>query len=149
MISLSLAAWGLTGITTSSGDLRILAAAAALGLGASLTVTPGLLMAALSVPPMLVGRAIALVELLRLASAYTVGPVLLYAAQAHGSLLAGIHTGYWIVLGFMLVGMLVITLVYLRGGARLHPPGLETFLQDGEPAFDSPPVKKGPVSEPD
>jgi MFS family permease len=153
MISLSLAAWWLTGITASSGDLRILAVAAALGLGASLTVTPGLLMAALSVPPLLVGRAIALVELLRLVSAYTVGPVLLYIARSYGSrgqsLLTGIHTGYWIILGFMLAGMLVITLIYLRGGARLHPPGLETFLNEGEPAFDSPPVKKEPAVEPE
>ncbi len=144
MISLSLAAWGLTGMRASSGDLRILGVAAALGLGASLTVTPGLLMAALSVPPMLVGRAIALVELLRLVSAYTVGPVLLYVARSYGTrgqgLLAGVHAGYWMVLGFMLAGMLVITLIYLRGGARLHPPGLETFLEEGEPAFDSPPV---------
>ncbi len=149
MISLSLAAWGLTGITASSGDARILAVAAVLGLGASLTVTPGLLMAALSVPPMLVGRAIALVELLRLVSAYTVGPILLYVARSYGSrdFLAGLQAGYWIVLGFMLAGMLVITLIYLRGGARLHPPGLETFLEEGEPAFDSPPVRKRPPSE--
>ena len=151
MISLSLAAWGLTGITVETGDGRILVVAAALGLGASLTVTPGLLMAALSVPPMLVGRAIALVELLRLASAYTVGPVLLYVARSFGSqghdLLVGLHAGYWIVLGFMLAGMLVITLIYLRGGARLHPPGLEMFLEEGEPALDSPPVKKRPAAE--
>ncbi len=153
MISLSLAAWGLTGITSQTGDARILVIAAALGLGASLTVTPGLLMAALSVPSMLVGRAIALVELLRLASAYTVGPVLVYIARLYGSggesLLTGLHVGYWIVLGFMLAGMLIITLIYLRGGARLHPPGLETFLEDDEPAFDSPPVKKHPAAEPE
>lgn len=153
MISLSLAAWGLTGITASTGDIRILAAAGALGLGASLTVTPGLLMAGLSVPPLLVGRAIALVELLRLASAYTVGPVLLYVAKSYGSrgegLLAGIHTGYWILLGFMLAGMLLITLIYLRGGARLHPPALEAFLQDGEPAFKSPPVKAKQPKDPE
>lgn len=153
MISLSLAAWGLTGITTGTGDFRILVIAAALGLGASLTVTPGLLMAALSVPPMLVGRAIALVELLRLVSAYTVGPVLIYVARSFGSrgqgLLTGLHISYWIVLGFMLAGMLVITLIYLRGGARLHPPGLETFIEEGEPAFDSPPVKKRPAVEPE
>lgn len=151
MISLSLAAWGLTGITADTGDARILVIAAALGLGASLTVTPGMLMAALSVPPMLVGRAIALVELLRLASAYTVGPALVYVAKSYGSggesLLPGLHAGYWIVLGFMLSGMLIITLIYLRGGARLHPPGLETFLEKGEPALDSPPVKKHPVVE--
>lgn len=149
MISLSLAAWGLTGITSETGDVRILVIAAALGLGASLTVTPGMLMAALSVPPMLVGRAIALVELLRLASAYTVGPILVYVAKFYGSggesLLAGLHAGYWIVLGLMLAGMLVITLIYLRGGARLQPPGLKTFVEDGEPALDSPPVKKHPI----
>ncbi len=153
MVSLSLAAWGLTGITPETGDARILVIAAALGLGASLTVTPGLLMAALSVPPMLVGRAIALVELLRLASAYTVGPVLVYIARSYGSgesnLLAGLHAGYWIVLCFMLAGMLVITLIYLRGGTRIHPPGLKTFLEDGEPALDSPPVAKRPAPEPE
>ena len=148
MASLSLAAWGLTGVTASTGDVRILLTAAALGLGASLTVTPGLLMAALSVPPILVGRAIALAELLRLASAYTVGPVLVYVARSASSrgesLLTGIHTGYWLVLAFMLAGMVLITLIYLRGGARLQPPALETFLKDGEPALDSPPVKKQP-----
>ena len=153
MVSLSLAAWGLAGITASTGEGRILLAAAALGLGASLTVTPGLLMAGLSVPPILVGRAIALVELLRLASAYTVGPVLLYVARSYSpqgeNLLTGIQTGYWIVLAFMLAGIMLITLIYLRGGARLHPPALETFLKDGEPAFDSPPVKKRPTQEPD
>ncbi|MGB3684103.1 MAG: MFS transporter [Rubrobacteraceae bacterium] len=152
MASLSLAAWGLTGITDQTGDARILVVAAALGLGASLTVTPGLLMAALSVPPMLVGRAIALVELLRLVSAYTVGPVLLYVARSYGTegenLLAGLHAGYWIVLGLMLAGMLVITLIYLRGGTRIHPPGLETFLEAGEPAFDSPSVRKRPLTDP-
>lgn len=151
MISLSLAAWRLTGVTADTTDARMLWISAALGLGASLTVTPGLLMAALSVPPMLVGRAIALVELLRLASAYMVGPVLVYFAISHGTqaenLLPALHTAFWIVFAFMLAGIVVITLIYLSGGARLHPPGLVTFIEKGEPAFDSPPVRNRPDTE--
>lgn len=145
MLALSLAAWQLTGVDAQTSDALILWISAALGLGASLTVTPGLLMAALSVPPMLVGRAIALVELLRLTSAYMVGPVLVYFARSHGTqaadLLPALHIAFWIVLGGMIAGIVVITLVYLSGGARLHPPGLNTFIEKGEPAFDSPPIR--------
>ena len=143
MSALTLAALFLTGVASGTGDGRILFISGALGLGASLTVTPGLLMAALSVQPMLVGRAIALVELLRLASAYAVGPVLVYLAQSYGAQpLTGLHAAFWIVFGFMLFGIVVITLIYLYGGTRIHPPGLDTFLEEGEPAFDSPPISK-------
>ncbi len=150
MVALTLAALLLTGVTSGTSDGLILFVSGALGLGASLTVTPGLLMAALSVRPALVGRAIALVELLRLASAYAVGPVLVYFAQSYGArLLPGLHIAFWIVVGFMLAGIVVITLIYLSGGIRIHPPGLDTFLEEGEPAFDSPPISKRRTPDPE
>ena len=150
MTALAVAALLLTGVTSGTGNGWILLISGALGLGASLTVTPGLLMAALSVRPMLVGRAIALVELLRLASAYAVGPVLIYFAQSYGSqLLPGLHTAFWIVFGFMLAGIVFITLIYISGGTRIHPPGLQTFLEEGEPAFDSPPIRTHRSTDPE
>lgn len=150
MFSLAVAAWMLTGVTPDTSSGQTLLISALLGLGASLTVTPGLLMAALSVVPALVGRAIALVQLLRLTSAYLLAPVLAHFALAYGTqpqqLLAGLHTMYWIVFGLLVGGMALITLVYLTSRARLDPPGLENFLEKGEPALDSPPIvkKSGP-----
>ncbi len=81
MVALTLSAWLLTAITPNTANGQILWISGLLGLGASLTVTLGLLRAALSVAPSLVGRAIALVHLLRLSSAYLVAPVLVYLAQ--------------------------------------------------------------------
>lgn len=142
MLCLALAAWRLTGLTADTPTGTLLWVAGALGLGASLTVTPGLLMAALSATPALVGRAIALVQLLRLTSAYAVAPVLLYFAQAGGaSLIDGLHVTFRVALGITLAGIVVITLVYLAGGAKLHPPRLRSFLEEEEPAFESPPIR--------
>lgn len=145
MTCLALAAWLLTGVTTETSDGLLLWISAALGLGASLTVTPGLLMAALSITPALVGRTLALVQLLRLTSAYLVAPVLMHFALAYGTrpheLLAGLQLMFWVVLGLTLAGMVLITLIFVIGGARLHPPRLVSFLENDEPALESPPLK--------
>lgn len=141
MLCLALAAWSLTGVTAEMGNGDILWISGVLGLGASLTVTPGLLMAALSVTPTYVGRAIALVQMLRLTSAYALGPVLLYFALAYGTqLLEGLRTMFWVVLGITLAGLFVNTLIFVIGGARLHPPELRAFLEEDQPAFESPPI---------
>ena len=150
MLSLAVAAWMLTGVTADTSSGTTLWISGLLGLGASLTVTPGLLMAALSVVPALVGRAIALVQLLRLTSAYLLAPVLAHFALVYGTqpqqLLVGLHAMFWVIFGLLVGGILLILLIYLASGARLNPPGLENFLEHGEPALDSPPIVKKPGS---
>lgn len=146
MLCLGLAAWPLTNITPETGKAQVLLISGALGVGASLTVTPGLLMAALSTRPVLVGRAIALVELLRLCSAYLLAPVLVSFAMTYGTgrqgLAAGLHLLFTIVFGITVAGIFFITLVFVLTGARLHPPQLESYLEEGYPALRSPPVRR-------
>ncbi len=150
MLSLAMAAWMLTGVTAGTSSGVTLWISGLLGLGASLTVTPGLLMAALSVVPALVGRAIALVQLLRLTSAYLLAPVLAHFALTYGTqpeqLLTGLHTMFWVILGLLVGGIALISFIYLISNARLNPPGLENFLEEGEPALDSPPIREKPGS---
>jgi MFS family permease len=145
MLCLALSAWRLTGVTAGTGDGELLWISAALGLGASLTVTPGLLMAALSVVPAFVGRAIALVQMLRLIGAYALGPVLVHFVLTYGTqpqeLLMGLHGAFQTVLGVTLGGILVNTVIFFVGGARLHPPRLRVFLEEDAPALESPSIK--------
>lgn len=146
MVSLAVAVWLLTGVTHGTSSGEILWISGLLGLGASLTVTPGLLMAALSVRSAMVGRAVALVELLRLFGAYVTVPVLVYFAQIYGSrppeLLAGLHMTFWVAFGLLVGGIALITLIYIASGANIHPPGLDAYLERGEPALDSPPIRE-------
>jgi hypothetical protein len=79
LLLLALAAWLLTGLTATTGYGNIAWVAALLGLGAGVSVVPGLFLAALSMPAALVGRALALVTLLRYALQYAVGPALTHA----------------------------------------------------------------------
>jgi hypothetical protein len=76
---LALGAWLLTGVTATTGDGTISLVAVLLGLGGALSITPGLFLAALSVPAALVGRTLALVTLLRYAMQYAAGPALTHA----------------------------------------------------------------------
>lgn len=55
-----------------------------MGIGPGRTVSPGLFIASPSVRPTLVGRAFALVQLLRLSSAYLIAPVMLDFALVNG-----------------------------------------------------------------
>jgi hypothetical protein len=76
---LALAAWLLTGLTVTTGDGTIALVAALLGLGAAVSITPGLFLASLTMPAPLVGRGLALVTLLRVALQYAAGPALMHA----------------------------------------------------------------------
>ncbi len=144
MLALLLAAWLLTTTTTRSGNGEFLWIAGLLGLGAGFTVSPGLFVAALSVPSQLVGRAFALVEMLRLAGAYALVPAFLYFAQVHGTqpgpLVLGLHVVFWVILVLLAVTIIFTTALYVAGGAYLHPPNLTRYLKEGKEAFQSPPV---------
>jgi MFS family permease len=113
-------------------------AAALLGFGAGATVAPGLFLAGLGVRSRLLGRAFALVQLLRLTATFAVGPVVLYLAQQQSSLSSGVRLGVWVTLGLAAVGLAISLIVPLLSGARLHAPDLEGWLNDGERALSSP-----------
>ena len=125
-------------LTTSSA--AILLSSAMLGAGAGATVSPGLFLAGMGVPANRVGRAFALVELLRSEAAYLVGPVLLYVAMLHRPLADGLRFATWITVGAATAGVLAVVGLFVASGARLHAPDLEAWLDRGEQAMDSPPT---------
>jgi MFS family permease len=121
-----------------SSHAAVLAAAGALGVGAGATVSPGLFLAALGVPSSRIGRAFALVELLRSEAAYLVAPVLLHVAMGRGSLADGLRLATWITLAGTVAGLVLVVALYVASGARLRRPDLETWLAGDEGALESP-----------
>lgn len=75
----------LTKITPSAFEMRLLIAAGLLGLGAGATVSPGLDMAAFSLASGMVGRVMALVELVRSLADFILAPVMLEVARQASS----------------------------------------------------------------
>ena len=135
---------GLALDSMRTGHTTILLVAAAIGFGAGATVSPGLFLAALSVPSKQIGPAFALVELLRSEAAFLLGPILLHVSLAQGSkrpaLVHGVSVGGWTVFGVLAGGLVVSVALWRAGGARSHAPDLGKWLDDGEEALDSPPV---------
>lgn len=143
--SLIAGAWILSTTTaTTTGTGEILWITGLLGFGAGITVSPALFMAGLSVKPMLVGRAFALVEMLRLAGAFAIVPAFTYFAMSYGTtperLMLGLHYMFWVILIGLVVTIGICTAIFLLGGARIHAPDLRAYLEEQEPALESPPV---------
>jgi hypothetical protein len=105
-------------------------AAALLGFGAGATVSPGLFLTGFGVPSKLLGRAFALVQLLRSQATFAVAPLLLASASWE----AGVTTA----LCLAVLGLLAAVLVPALSGARLRTPDLEAWLDRGERAMVSP-----------
>jgi MFS family permease len=116
----------------------MLLATGLLGFGAGATVSPGLFLAGLGVPATQIGRAFALVELLRSMAAYAVGPVVAFLAQGWGGLTAGVHAGLWVTLSLAGTALVVSFAVPALSGARLRRPDLEGWLDEGRQALPSP-----------
>lgn len=144
MVVLAAAAVALLTLSTGSGHLLVLCVAAALRFGAGATVSPGLFLAVLAVPSSKLGEVFALVELLRSEAAFLVAPVLLHVAMAHGTkgsaLTDGITESVWVALALLLAATITNIALFYTGRARLHPPDLEAWVEDGEQALESPPV---------
>ncbi len=137
LLALAGAAAVLLALSSSDQGWLVPLAASLLGFGAGATVSPGLFMTGLGMPSTWLGRAFALVQLLRSVATFAVGPVVLYLATTATSVDEGIKGG--------LVGMLVLAgtafvaalLVPALSGARLRVPDLESWL-DGGQALPSP-----------
>ncbi|HEX3930759.1 MAG TPA: MFS transporter [Nocardioides sp.] len=126
-------------LLSASGTTTVVPwAAALLGFGAGATVAPGLFLAGLGVSSQLLGRAFALVQLLRLVATYSVGPVVLYLSQRQSAPYDGVRIGIWVTLALSVGGLLASLVVPAVSGARPHTPDLEGWLERGERALASP-----------
>ena len=124
--------------------ITVLAAAGLLGLGAGATVSPGLYLAAFSLPSKIVGRTFALVELVRSVADFILAPVMLGVARvASGALhpnAAGLRFSLWLTLGVTIALTLAGTALYLLGGVGLPRPDLVGWIERNRPAIGSPPL---------
>lgn len=137
---LCVAAALLTGVATA-GDLRIAVATGLLGLGVGAGVSPGLFIAGFSLGSSQIQRVFALIELQRGAAAFLFGPVVLYLSGILATAAAsGISDAVWICFGLCVTGLLVALFVFAAGGARLQRPDLYRWQEEGDPAWDSPPL---------
>jgi hypothetical protein len=111
-----------------------------LGFGAGATVSPGLFLAAFGVPSQALGRAFALVELLRSEAAYAVAPIIATFAQGAPRLTDGVRVGLVAMLALAGVGLVVAVLLPAVSGARLRAPELQKWLDGDGQALPSPPT---------
>ena len=109
-----------------------------LGFGAGATVSPGLFLAAFGVPSETLGRAFALVELLRSESAYAVAPVVAVVAQGTGNLAGGVRIGLLAMAALGGLGLVLALVIPAVSGARLRAPDLDGWLNGDGKALPSP-----------
>lgn len=127
-------------LASGLSDIHVLIGAGLLGAGAGATVSPGLFLAALGVPSSRVGRAFALVELLRAEAAFLVGPVLLHVALRGMPLTRSVRAPLWATVVLAGAGIVILGGLYATSRPRLHPPDLERWLEGDEAALHSPPT---------
>jgi MFS family permease len=123
-----------------SSDLRVGVGTALIGLGVGASVSPALFIAGFSLRSKEIQRIFALIELLRGVAAFLFAPVLLYLAAAfNANATAGTEDAIWLCLGVAGVGAILALTLFTFGPHRLQRPDLERW-QEGEPAWDSPPL---------
>ncbi|GAA1477770.1 hypothetical protein GCM10009623_22160 [Nocardioides aestuarii] len=137
LLALGGAAATLLAVTTANQGWLVPLVALLLGFGAGATVSPGLLMTGLAMPSTSLGRAFALVQLLRSTATFGVAPVVLYLALSSSDLAAGLRGGFLGMLVLAGSAVVVALLVPALSGARLRTPDLEAWL-DGGQALPSP-----------
>ena len=113
-------------------------AALLLGFGAGATVSPGLFLAAFGVRSHLIGRAFALVELLRSEAAFAVAPIIMRIVDQSSSPQHGVRVGLVSMLVLSVAGLAASLLIPLLSGARLREPDLKAWLEEQEQALPSP-----------
>ena len=138
LVALIGAAVLLLSLSPSRPDAVIGWAALLLGFGAGASVSPGLFLAAFGVPAPALGRAFALVELLRGEAAYAVAPIVAVIASTGSSPAAGIRTGLVITLVLAGVGLLAALGIPALSGARLRTPDVDRWLDGDGAALPSP-----------
>jgi MFS family permease len=113
-------------------------ATALLGFGAGSTVSPGLFLAAFGVESQTLGRAFALVELLRSEAGYAVAPIIAVVAQGSGGLDHGVRIGLLTMAALAGLGVVLALVIPAVSGARLRAPDLDGWLDGDGKALPSP-----------
>lgn len=108
-----------------------------LGFGAAATVSPGLFLTGLGLRSTQLGRAFALVQLLRSVATYAVAPVALQLGLRAASPEHGLRTGLVVVAIGCAVGVVLILALLIVSGGRLRAPDLEAWLE-GDKGLPSP-----------
>lgn len=126
---------------TGTGDPAVFVplASTLLGYGAGAAVAPALFLAGLGVESQKIGRAFALIELLRSEAAFLMAPVLLVLASHVGGLV-GVREALLISLVIAAVGLLFAAVVYVGSGTRRHAARIDSWLGGEGPALHSPAV---------
>jgi MFS family permease len=127
----------LVGLAPGRSAWVVPLAALLLGFGAGATVSPGLFMTGLGMPSTVLGRAFALVQLLRSVVTFAVGPVVVHLATSGSSVDDGVRRGILSMLVLAGGCLLAAVAVPALSGARLRTPDLERWL-DGGQALPSP-----------
>ncbi|MEJ2643539.1 MAG: MFS transporter [Gammaproteobacteria bacterium] len=126
------------------GHTHLLAAVGLLGLGAGATVSPGLFLAGMALRTRILGRILALIELVRSTADFILAPVMLKVAvessKASGLAAAGIHHAMRITWLITLSGTVFIAALYLLGGAGRPRPDLVAWVKRDRTAIHSPPL---------
>ena len=120
----TLIAGGALLLTANGGTgAALLAAVGLLGLGAGATVSPGLFLAGMSLPSNILGRIVALIELVRSVGDFLMAPVLMQVARDTSG-----RAGFELAVSATLVIAVVATaaglLLYLLGRAGLPRPAM-------------------------
>ena len=143
LVCLALAAGLLQLLTPRPGQGAVVAGVALLlGLGAGLTVAPGLFTTALSVPSSQVARAVGVVELLRAEAAFVLAPVVTRIATWDGKRpsgeIRGLHTASWAAVAVAVAGLVGLGVLLISGKAGPQRPDLDAWLDGDGPALSSP-----------
>ena len=130
----------LLGVSGGS-DARIALGTGLLGLGVGAAVSPGLFIAGFSLPSSEIQRVFALIELLRGVGAFLFAPILLYLVGIFStSMKTGLRDGVGLCIAVAAAGAVIGVAIFGSGGARLQRPDLERWQEEGEPAWESPPL---------
>ncbi len=130
----------LTGVA-GGPEALVLVGSGAVGLGVGASVSPALFSTGFSLPSAQLPRVFALIELLRGVAAFLAGPLLLHMAETVGATpAAGIESAAWVAVGIAFAGAAFALAIFLRGGARLHRPDVDRWLEGEGPALHSPPL---------
>lgn len=138
LVALAGAAVILLFATGADPDSAVRWATLLLGFGAGASVSPGLFLAAFGVPSQVLGRAFALVELLRSEAAYAVAPIIAFIAQGRPDLGSGVRLGLVVMIALTGLGLIAALVIPAVSGARLRAPDLKAWLEDNEQALPSP-----------
>jgi hypothetical protein len=132
---------GVFRIEVPSSEALTLVGSLLTGIGLGATVAPALFVAGFSLRAANLQRVFAIVELMRAVAAFMIAPIFVhFASTVGGSLDAGTGIALWIGFALAIGGAVVAVVLYALGGARPQTPDLDGFLEDGEPAWYSPPL---------